>query len=336
MPQTNKEQKEFVDNTGMLPKEVNLYEKLMRQLQVLVTTQFCAELYFSRKNLMVFENLESRGFRILPKAFFDKGKIMAGLRTLAQMHGASLILECSKKSDDKDYFLDDECKEELSDYKFEYTEGHEHNKWVKAAVECVGELCAYFTGDSSYKQKVRHYRESVMPEIIESFKDARKVLCHNDLWVNNMMFNENDECVFVDFQLAKYGPPAFDFWVFLYFNTHHRLLQDNLNEFLEHYFDTLKGALESASLDVSSIIPKRDFLDTAKFYQKPALFQVNFCGTYVHTSDEFMKKIISDLELYEEFNFGDRSGYVLEEIRRNEECGGKFKNTILPLCDMLG
>ncbi|XP_066256812.1 uncharacterized protein [Euwallacea similis] len=334
LPQTNQEQKEFVDNTGMLRKEVKLYKKLMKPLQALVTMQFCAELYFSRENIMVFENLESRGFAILPKTFFDKWKIMVGLRTMAQMHGASLILEDAKKSDDNDYFLDTECKEELSDYKFDYTEGHERNNWVKAAVGCVGELCVYFTGDFLYKQKVRHYLESVMPKVIESFRDTKKVLCHNDLWANNLMFNENDECIFVDFQLAKYGPPAFDFWVFLYFNAHHQLLQDNLNEFLEHYFDSLKSELETASLEISLIISKQDFLDTVKFYQKPALFQVNFCGTYIYASDEFIKKMINDLELYDDFNFGNRSRYILEEITRSKECEERFKNTILPLCDM--
>lgn len=77
-------------------------------------------------------------------------------------------------------------------------------------------------------------------DTFKEYDETINVLIHKDLWVNNLMFKyDNDvpvNCVLVDYQCLRYGPPAFDLMMFIYLTTDRPFRQERENDVLGHYY----------------------------------------------------------------------------------------------------
>lgn len=334
LPINNKEQRDFIESCGVLVKEVTVYDNVIAKLQAISSRPFSPEIFLTRNDVMVFENLQARNFKVFSKTYLDKPKLQSALKTMAVMHGSSLALEELERSKSDTYCLVNECVEELNDYKLDFVKGNVRNNWYQSSVRCVGELCVHFTNNPEYKDKINDYLEYKMSKLDEIPSITRKVLCHDDLWLNNVMFNENLDCLFVDFQMAKYGPPAYDFLLLLYSNSEYTFLQKNLNDFIDFYYTNVAKELNRFNFDINTIMPKKTFTDSIENFTKPALYQVCVAGTYIFNTEEHLQNIMTNKDMYDEFNFGDRSKFVIEGMKMSNECETRLKNVILPLCDM--
>lgn len=250
------------------------------------------------------------------------------------MHGSSLAWEELQRTKNNTYSLVNECVDELNDYKLDFVKGHVRNNWYQSSVRCVGDLAVFFTNNPEYKNQINDYYDVTMSKLDEIPWITRKVLCHDDLWLNNLMFNDNLDCLFVDFQLAKYGPPAYDFLLLLYSNCEGKFLQKNLNNFVDFYYTNVEKELNRYNLDIKIIMPKKLFIESTHNFVKPALYQVCVAGTYIFNPEEHIQHIMADKEMYDDFNFGNRSKYVIEGMKMSKECETRLRNIILPLCEM--
>lgn len=335
LPITNKEQRDFIESCGVLLKEKTVYKNVIAKLQSISSRPFSPEIFLTRNDVMVFENLQARNFKVFSKTYLDKPQLQSALKTMAVMHGSSLALEELEQSkSNTTYCLVNECVNELNDYKLDFVKGNVRNNWYQSSVRCVGELCVHFTNNPEYRDKINDYLELKMSKLDEIPSITRNVLCHDDLWLNNVMFNENLDCLFVDFQMAKYGPPAYDFLLLLYLNSEYTFLQKNLNDYVDFYYTNVAKELNRFNLDIKTIMPKKRFTDSIENFAKPALYQVCVAGTYIFNPEEHLQYIMANKDMYDEYNFGDRSKFVLEGMKMSKECETRLRNIILPLCDM--
>lgn len=74
------------------------------------------------------------------------------------------------------------------------------------------------------------------------------VLGHGDLWLNNMMFSDNDVRMF-DFQATAWASPAYDIFYFLLTSVRDEIKVENFESLIEFYHHELSNGLNKLSYE---------------------------------------------------------------------------------------
>lgn len=96
-------------------------------------------------------------------------------------------------------------------------------------------------------------------------------MSHADLWLNNIMFRYGDDgktpkdAILVDFQLARWAPPAYEVLIFIYLNTNSEYRQKHLQYLLEAYYTYLEIELNRHKLDIRQFLIVKSFLKVVNF-----------------------------------------------------------------------
>lgn len=90
----------------------------------------------------------------------------------------------------------------------------------------------------------------VMYHCVRDSSDNWMVICHGDLWINNLMFRY-DECdrvedvKFVDLQTLRYTSPVIDILHFLYTSTEYDVRRQHFDQLIDDYVESLHATLVS-------------------------------------------------------------------------------------------
>lgn len=85
--------------------------------------------------------------------------------------------------------------------------------------------------------------------IAEPMKNGLQVLAHGDFWLNNMMFREDQDVLFLDFQGCCWGSPALDLQYFMASSVHNDIKIDRFDELMKFYYDELIESLKKLKYD---------------------------------------------------------------------------------------
>lgn len=104
------------------------------------------------------------------------------------------------------------------------------------------------------------------------------VICHGDLWINNLMFrynndNEVDSVKFVDLQTLRYTSPVIDILHFLYTSTELPVREQYMEQLLDDYVDSLHATL-------CRFIPNKNDVETIESLQTTIRQEMNARSLY--------------------------------------------------------
>ncbi|KAJ9596202.1 hypothetical protein L9F63_027177 [Diploptera punctata] len=135
---------------------------------------------------------------------------------------------------------------------------------IRKLVETIVKLPEY---KERFYEKLSRFAEEVVDVFLEGValdEDEFNVLAHEDLWINNIMFQYKGDCEepidvrFIDYQMCSWGSPGIDIQRFVLCLGSQDVLQqyDNL---VEEYYRVLRDTLHN--LGCLYLCPTRDVLD---------------------------------------------------------------------------
>nr|XP_014093615.1 uncharacterized protein LOC106619852 [Bactrocera oleae] len=242
VPQTSAEP----EKEAIFRKEAALYVTLLKQLRKYSTVSWSPRCYYARDDLIVLEDLEQLGYALYPKAeaCIRDDYLQNVLRALAAQHASSLALEHIEGVCIGDIYPQLEEEITVSHRVPWYTTGL---RVIRTLVTLQLEALPTFVRES-IEARFLVAIESVYGMTNISAK-YRNVLCHRDIWRGNIFFNDNtlatsyaNECsvIFVDYQTARYCPPAIDLIYILFMNLDKVTRKAKEMEYLRFYYDILQ------------------------------------------------------------------------------------------------
>ncbi|KAF4528927.1 hypothetical protein B566_EDAN010244 [Ephemera danica] len=246
----------FASDNELTVREMNLYNimlpSLLQQSQAIKPN--IPQCYFTQKkgtvDVLVLEDMKSHGYKeINRKCTLSKEHCEIGLKELAKFHALSLKLKI----------------ENPERFRNEIIEKYTENIYNERNREGIRQfLKKTFRNLSKYIVEKHPVRYKTIAELLEKFsnyvgdemyamlkkdEDFERilVLCHADLWCNNLLFQYESEkpiqCCIIDFQLAKCSTPTFDLMLLFFTSTCKSMRDQNMDQLLQLYLDEVHQAV---------------------------------------------------------------------------------------------
>lgn len=144
---------------------------------------------------------------------------------------------------------------------------------------------------------------SKLLELVEPSKKYRNVLCHGDLWINNLMFKYDEEkpieCKIIDFQLTRYAPPAMDLATFIFTSSSRGFRKLNVNEIINVFCNVIENELKAHNINLKAL--SRD--EIFKSYEEFKIAGLIEATIFAHLilPDEIAYEVYQSSEEYEKF-----------------------------------
>ncbi|XP_078618703.1 uncharacterized protein LOC144886127 [Branchiostoma floridae x Branchiostoma japonicum] len=206
---------------------------------------FAATDPISMLSVRVMENLKDHGFSIKPKGQpLSREETMLTAGALAKLHGLSHRLELHSGVPLPE--------------KYDWIMSHSNISDVVDAVTYqyhtnLKDFAAAFPDQADLVARLEKLRAPLI-----SPEDPRvRVLCHNDCWINNIMFKHAgdvpNDARLVDWQMPRYLPPSSDLAFLFVCNTGWDVFHNHRDAILAHYHHVLQETLgQNESLGLQS------------------------------------------------------------------------------------
>ncbi|XP_046389628.1 uncharacterized protein LOC124158538 [Ischnura elegans] len=218
--------------------------------------------------MIILEDVSKKGYVIRDKMIpLDLEHARIVMRTIARFHAASFLMKSNSPSarrPDNANYMDEVFlpAKEMFLTKERTSSGYQ---WAMATAKTTSSAVAGFWpehfGSDEKKEEIRQRVKECWGKLFQITQPSEKyfnVLCHGDVWVNNIMFRDNAmsgkekkpvDALLVDLQLIRFAPVAIDLLLFLHTSTTRKFRQDNLNELLEEYHKQLGNIVGKKELD---------------------------------------------------------------------------------------
>ncbi|XP_019892273.2 uncharacterized protein LOC109612572 [Musca domestica] len=233
--------KEHTTYTRYIPKFECYYSEVGRPLKMAPRILLPQRKHQITDDLLILEDLRLRGFKNFNRhTGLDMIHTKAVLTKLAQFHAASAHYALEEEEFPAMY---DQCftakRDLFQDHRLRIGKIFRENLNLYGGVEHLEEKMRIFAETKSDPFQMKSERDP------EEFN----VLNHGDLWVNNIMFQYNDdgtlkETYFIDFQMGRYGPPAQDLIYFILSSTSVDIKLQYFDYFITYYHQKLIENLE--------------------------------------------------------------------------------------------
>lgn len=179
-------------------------------------------------------------------------------------------------------------------------------------------------------------------ELLEPSVKYQSVLVHRDLWPNNFMFRfpkdpksgityyeTPSSCVLLDFQLARYLPPAVDLLCAIYILTRRSHRDAFYESYVDHYYQSLTNKLEKLDLDIKTILPWNSFRESLEHYRLVGLLWSGVLRSFVNLPEGYLPDLRrSHPQSYNDFFFVSRDQVIEEFLNKDRYFRDNFVDTV--------
>lgn len=266
------------------------------------------------------------------------------VKALGELHAGGLVLE--ERAGGRTLL------EQFPDLGFEtFFSGdpaHPNASWHRASMKlCVGIVphLDKYKGDAAAIAKAQAALPGVLAEVFTvmgAWPGVRNTMCHGDVWLNNFMFRDDEqgrpvEVSLVDFQLARYSPPAHDLAMFIAFCTDRAFQERHLDELTRLHYDSMAAALRRAGCDPDKVLPWSEFSDVAQKQRKYGLLLMALENPLSLAPGSLMDPLLEDAEKFHQHMHVDRTDAIIRlyhedpyfRRRYNETMEGVIDNYVL-------
>lgn len=190
---------------------------------------------------ILLEEFASKGYKKVDRQNgLDVGHLKLILEKLAKLHAASAMLY---NQDETDFMSHQEPN--ISEY-FKIF----HPLFVNCLNACA-KAAEKWPGAEEFARKLFVLEKNVIDRGSEAFileDEEFGVLCHGDLWTNNVMFdynekNEPNDAIMLDFGLSYFGSPGIDLSYLLFTSSSNDIKDYEIDILLQHYHQHLHANL---------------------------------------------------------------------------------------------
>ncbi|XP_066591595.1 uncharacterized protein [Prorops nasuta] len=337
-PPASSPQHEFMAEYGSFKKEVVLYTRVFPEVLDDRDKKCIPECFLGLEDdVIVLEDMVHSGYSMTNKFVpFDLEHCQVVMKTLARFHAKSLIFEEQCKKTIRDEFS--HCLEETL---WPLKDGRAKAMFdaaVKGTVSMIDLLDLDQTKREEFKRKVLEITMDHANKLSPSVK-YKNVLCHGDLWANNILFkydrdNKPVECCLIDFQLVRYNPPAHDIMCFLQFTTTRNLRDQHSDELFQSYYDAMTSVVKESELDIARIFPWDEFLQSINDLRTMCMTHgVLNTPIMLLESSAASKYFTEEPELLEEALYVDRTPLICSQFKQVPKYRERMQDALLELHD---
>ncbi|XP_062142383.1 uncharacterized protein LOC133850339 [Drosophila sulfurigaster albostrigata] len=318
-PKGNASHMEYLEDFGVFQKEITFYQDVLPELQA-NTIEIAPKCYYADNNLLIFENLIDQGYRMGAgrDGVLNYGQLHCALKTLAALHAGSIIQDQTGKErlplKENAYPLD-VPKEHMRVVNF--------NQACEVYKEFIKTLPKY-QNQLNYILENFTQRMSIIFELSKTSTTRLNATLHADLWSNNILFQygKHDDkplqCRFVDFQLARYAPPAMDLLTVLTIPTTSQFRAAHLNELLAEYYRFMGEFLKQAGFDIANILPEAEYYNSVEEYRIVGLIEsLLFCHLVI-LPPTFTQELTSSADGFNDFFSKKRIEICMKAFKSDE------------------
>ncbi|KAL6422481.1 hypothetical protein ACFW04_010645 [Cataglyphis niger] len=339
-PPISSPQYDFAQEYGTFKKEVALYTTVFPEMLDGLDKRCIPECFLGVENdVIVLEDMAHSGYTMTDKSTpfdFEHCKIL--MKTLAKFHAKSFIFEHQYKKTLHDEFS--HCMQETL-----WPADGKAKAMFDAAVKGIVSMIDLLPGlnddqRSNFKEKIVKLCADHTDKLSPSIKH-KNVLCHGDLWANNILFKYDAdkkpiECVLIDFQLARYNPPAHDILCFLQFTTTRQLREKHNETLFRIYYDSMTIVMEEANLNVSEIFPWDEFIESIQDLRIMCIIHgVLNTPIMLLKPDAASKYFCEKPELLESVLYVDRTPLICEQFKEASDYRIRMIDGLLELYDYI-
>ncbi|XP_037939727.1 uncharacterized protein LOC119672651 [Teleopsis dalmanni] len=232
-------------------KELDMYNKVLKGLSDILKTSgnddlakikfspYCLLATREFGELYIFEDLTAIGYEIGSRwQGVSEKQSYSTIKKLAQFHATSMVL-VEKNPSIIDLIKDSHFKNGPQDFSANFVYGN-----IESAIKYLDSLEGFEDMAKKVRDNCNNFSKKIQAAVNTDLCQF-KVLNHADLWVNNILFNSEDDAVFLDYQLSFYGSPGIDLNFFLHTSVRLQIVQSNRYKFLRYYYNNLKLTLKS-------------------------------------------------------------------------------------------
>lgn len=252
-------------NSGIFLKEVRIYDEIFPVLDNGINEDFWRPTtYLLREDLLVFDDLTLKNFKVLDENLpeMNRMEIEAILKSLANFHGCSLIYERNSK---------EKIGEKFAEILFETSVSE--NPWFHSGLETIRQVA--LKNKFIEASEADNFYENLFKTIKmmeNSPFSVPHVLCHRDIWKNNLMFSKDPlHCVLIDFQTARYVPLSVDIVMAIYCNTSRDHYEKMSEHYVNFYYENLSTKLKNFNIKLSSVLSKENLMKSCEYQKNFAL-----------------------------------------------------------------
>lgn len=260
---------------------------------------------------------------------FDTAHTFQALRALSRFHGSAIIFENKRAKELQRHFvINEEFEHYLIQGAYKSTDPW-YQQCMKGALEAVKTYSKYNTDSKVMKQVASRWTDiwNTAWQLSESSPKHMNVICHRDLWNNNILFHyeavgdsfEPDDCVLVDFQASGCQPPAGDVMLLLYCNLEPKFREANMKTFLDFYYEELKKILNDHGVLINEVLPLEEFLATTEEHRLWGLIVCACLIPQFWIDDEFTTKTFCDSTQFNEILLKDKASFIKKMMQENED-----------------